>query len=226
MHAVQSLPMGKRSNRPRRYRVTQPPVHNAGVAAYPEFTTRIDSNERYILASNHPEWYEIAARHEEGLLRAMDEARLRAEFPLALESTAALTPFHAYGLVLLQLISDYLKANARGYRDIENVFNSAVGTVISNLSQVIFADPQTLRGGSYTAVDFARWQARFEEYQRDDRFVYRPGESGVDVDGRTKPILELCPTPRLGRHLVECGYRILIEHVAQRSNQPLRQHAS
>ena len=213
--------MGKRSNRPRRYRVTQPEVHNAGVAAYPELTTRIDSNERYILASNHPEWYEIAAKHEAGLLEAMNREKLRAEFPLALESTAAVTPLHAYGLVLLQLMGEYLQLHARGYSDIQNVFNSAVGTVISNLAQIIFADPQTLRGTSYTAADFARWQERFEEYQRDDRFVYRPGESGMDVDGKTKPILELCPTPRLGRHLVECGYEILINHVAKRSNLTL-----
>jgi hypothetical protein len=214
--------MGKRSNRPRRYRVTQPAVHNAGVAAYPEQTTRIDSNDRYILASNHPEWYEIAAKHEAGLLRLMNRDRLRSEFPLALESTAAVTPFHAYGLVLLQLMGEFLQKEGRGYPEIHHVFNSAVGTVISNLSQIIFADPQTLRGVSYTALDFAAWQERFEQYQRDDRFVYRPGESGMDVDGTTKPILEVCPTPRLGRHLVECGYEILVEHVASKSKQTLR----
>lgn len=208
--------MGKRSKRPRQYRVTQPVVKSAGVAAYPELTTRLDSNDRYILAANHPEWYIAAAGHEDGLLRALNRDRLRAEFPLALQSTAAATPLHAYGLVLLQLLGDYVDEVAKD-RALGQVFQSAVGTVISNLAQVIFADRQTLRGTSYTAADFERWQANFEAYQREDRFVYRPGESGMDVDGVSKPIIELCPTPRLGRHLVECGYEILIEHVARQS---------
>ncbi len=208
--------MGKRSKRPRQYRVTQPSVNSAGVAAYPELTTRVDSNDRYILAANHPEWYLAAAGHEDGLLRALSRDRLRAEFPLALESTAAVTPLHAYGLVLLQLLGDYVDEVAKD-KALGQVFQSAVGTVISNLAQVIFADPETLRGASYAADDFSRWQANFEQYEREDRFVYRPGESGIDVDGASKPIIELCPTPRLGRHLVECGYEILVGHVAQRA---------
>jgi hypothetical protein len=210
--------MGKRSKRPRvrQYRVTQPEMNKAGVAAYPEMTTRIDSNDRYILAANHPEWYTAAASYEEALLQKLNPDRLRAEFPLALESTAALTPLHAYGLVLLQLMNDFIQETAKDPA-LGRVFQSAVGTVISNLAQVIFADPQTLRGSSYSAADFARWRANFEQYQREDRFVYRPGESGTDLDGVSKPIIELCPTPRLGRHLVECGYEILADHVAWRS---------
>jgi hypothetical protein len=210
--------MGKRSKRPRQYRVSQPEVQSAGVAAYPELTTRVDSNDRYILAANHPEWYHAAARDEEALLRKLNPERLRAEFPLALESTAALTPLHAYGLVLLQLMGDFIQETAKD-EALGRVFQSAVGTVISNLARVIFADPQTLRGTSYTAADFARWQSNFEAYQREDRFVYRPGESGTDLDGASKPIIELCPTPRLGRHLVECGYEILVDYVAARSLQ-------
>jgi hypothetical protein len=208
--------MGKRSKRPRQYRVTQPEVMSAGVAAYPEMTTRVDSNERYILAANHPQWYALAAGYEDALLRKMNRDRLRSEFPLALESTAALTPLHAYGLVLLQLLGDFVEETAKD-EALGRVFQSAVGTVISNLAQAIFADSATLRGTSYTAADFERWQANFEEYQREDRFVYRPGERGVDVDGTSKPIIELCPTPRLGRHLVACGYEILVEHVARRA---------
>ena len=105
--------MGKRSKRPRQYRVTQPDVKNASVAAYPELTTRVDSNDRYILAANHPEWYLKAASYEDALLRKLNRDRLRSEFPLALESTAALTPFHAYGLVLLQLMNDFVEETAR-----------------------------------------------------------------------------------------------------------------
>jgi hypothetical protein len=208
--------MGKRSKRPKQYRVTQPDVNNPNVAAYPELTTRVDSNDRYILAANHPQWHEAAASYEDGLLRKLNRDRLRDEFPLALESTAAVTPLHAYGLVLLQLMNDFV-TEKRADPALGHAFQSAVGTVISNLAQVIFADPQTLRGASYGPDDFARWQRNFEEYQREDRFVYRPGENGTDIDGVSKPIIELCPTPRLGRHLVECGYEILVDHVARRS---------
>ena len=56
-----------KTKKPLRYRVTQPPIYSKSVAEYPEYTTRVASNAKFILAANHPDWYEAAGKHEEAL---------------------------------------------------------------------------------------------------------------------------------------------------------------
>lgn len=208
--------MSKKSRKPLQFRVTQPAIYSTGVADYPEKTTRMASNDRFILAANHPRWYEAAAEHEDGLLRLMDEETLRRGFQAALNSPAASTPFHAYGLVLLQLMGDYTQRNLKADPQVGGVFRSAVGTVVSNLAQLIFRDPKALTGDSYSAGDLEQWRRQFAEYMAEDRFVYRPAESGRDIDGAVKPVIELCPAPRLGRFLVEAGFAIIMGHMDQK----------
>ncbi len=196
-----------------RYKVTQPRIYSKSIAEYPEFTTRVGSNERFILAANHPEWYEAARAHEQGMLETLTVERLRQDFRLALHSKIATTPIHAYGLVLLQRLNDYVAAELNNEPQLRQIFNNAVHTVISNLTQLIFQDPAMLDGRDYRPSDIQRWRENLSVYLGEDVFTYRPGEKGRDMDGRVKPILEVCPAPKLARDLMANGTTILIDYI-------------
>jgi len=73
-----------------------------------------------------------------------------------------------------------------------------------------------LKAESYPPEAFVAWEANMQAFAESDVFTFRPPEQGVDVDGVTKPIIEMCPTPRLGRYLVLTGYELLVEHITRR----------
>lgn len=185
-------------------------------AAYPLQTTRIGSNARYIHTANHPEWYEIAARAEDGLIAALNKEQMRRDYLALLSEPESETPFHAFGFAIMQNLRTYCRSHLPDRPEMVKVFDNAVATVHSNLTGVIFRDPEMLLGAAYPAAAFDVWAANLEAFAQSDVFTYRPDEEGLDVDGVKKPIIEMCPVPRLGRHLIVTGYELLRETVINR----------
>jgi len=185
-------------------------------ASYPTETTRIGSNARYILGANHPEWHAVAAQAEDGLLSALTAERLRREYQQLLGAPESETPLHAYGFALMGAFKEYGRLHLGDRPEMSRVFDNAVATVFSNLTKVIFCDPLMLRGEQYPEAAFEAWAANLRAFDESDVFSYRPDEKGIDVDGVEKPVIEMCPCPRLGRHLVHTGYELLAETIRER----------
>lgn len=200
-----------------RYRVTQP-AKEAQQAPYPLQTTRISSNSRYIHTANHPEWFQLAQDAEAGMIAYMSERRLREDFVNALATEEASTPLHAYGLTVIKQFKEFGAVNLRDHPEMAAVLNNAALTVYNNLAKVIFADPDLLAGSDYSPENFELWSTRLKAFNDSDVFTYRPPEMGYDLDGIEKPIVELCPSPQLGRHLVRVGFELLTQHILQRQN--------
>lgn len=196
-----------------RYRVTQPKVGASHQAQYPVLTTRIESNTKYIIAANHPGWYNTASRHEDRLLASMTKASLQTLFKDFQSLREATTPLHAYGFAMMHQLNQYVRENLKGDPMITSVFNNAAATVITNLANNIFAGSSSLTGEHYSWSDRRQWLHNLKQFREADSFTFRPPECGRDVDGQMKPIIEICPTPRLGRHLVVAGSEILMSDV-------------
>ncbi len=211
--------MAKKATKPLRFKVTQPHIRGMAVAEFPEFTTRIGSNQHYIFAANHPDYYENTHRAEDGLIQHMNEKALRSLFASGRSMLVEMTPIMLYGFVTIRLLRQYVDEHMHSDERMRNALNNAMATISSNLALLIFQDPQNLTGENYTALDFLRWRRNLDALESTDVFAYRPPEYGKDIDGRRKPILELCPAPRLGRHLVETGFNILSDFVASRNRK-------
>jgi hypothetical protein len=209
--------MAKKTNKPLRFKVTQPHIRGMATADFPEFTTRIGSNQHYIFAANHPDYYENTRRAEEGLIDHMNEKALRSMFASGRNLLAEMTPIMLFGFVTIRLLRQYVDAHMHSDERMRNALNNAMATIGNNLALLIFQDPRNLIAEDYTVVDFLRWRRNLEAFESTDVFAYRPPEYGKDIDGKRKPILELCPAPKLGRHLVRAGFEILYGFVAARN---------
>lgn len=195
------------------YTVTQPPTNLHSQVAYPQATTRVSSNDRFIHAANHPEWYRIAAAAEEGMLRYLSEERLRQIYGELLAAPESSTPMHAYGYAIMQGVRDYCRVHLADHPEMVRVLDNATATVFGNLAKVIFPDPLLFQR-AHGEADFQFWASNLAAFDRSDVFTHRPPEQGRDVDGITKPVIEMCPCPRLGRHLVHVGYDLMLEYLS------------